>query len=156
MDLNTLNQTGNLELIARQMVEGFVTGLHKSPYHGFSVEFAEHRIYNSGEPTRHIDWKLFGRTDKLFTKRYEEETNLRCQLIVDNSSSMHYPDVDKKNPALQNKITVPFLLFLKVNRLPYLVLLLQENLLIIMRDRVQLQFYYWTSILNILPSYLKK
>jgi uncharacterized protein (DUF58 family) len=100
-----IRQFSHLELLARQVVEGFITGLHKSPFHGFSVEFAEHRIYNSGEPTRHIDWKLFGRTDKLFTKRYEEETNLRCQLIVDNSSSMHYPEADKKNPSLQNKIT---------------------------------------------------
>jgi uncharacterized protein (DUF58 family) len=100
-----LQQTGNLELIARQVVEGFITGLHKSPFHGFSVEFAEHRIYNTGEPTRHIDWKLFGRTDKLFTKRYEEETNLRCQIVIDNSSSMHYPSVDKKRPDILNKIT---------------------------------------------------
>lgn len=98
-------QASHLELIARQVVEGFITGLHKSPFHGFSVEFAEHRIYNTGEPTRHIDWKLFGRTDKLFTKRYEEETNLRCQLIIDNSTSMHYPKPDKKHPGLLNKIT---------------------------------------------------
>jgi uncharacterized protein (DUF58 family) len=100
-----LHPVGNLELIARQVVEGFITGLHKSPFHGFSVEFAEHRIYNTGEPTRHIDWKLFGRTDKLFTKRYEEETNLRCQIVIDNSSSMHYPPTDKKHPELLNKIT---------------------------------------------------
>ncbi len=102
---NEVQQFSSLELIARQVVEGFITGLHKSPFHGFSVEFAEHRIYNAGEPTRHIDWKLYGRTDKLFTKRYEEETNLRCQIVVDNSSSMHYPPVDKKNPELMNKIT---------------------------------------------------
>ena len=81
----------NLELLAKKVVEGFITGLHKSPFHGFSVEFAEHRIYNTGESTRHIDWKLFGRTDKLFVKRYEEETNLRCQIVIDNSSSMLYP-----------------------------------------------------------------
>lgn len=85
-----LAQTGNLELLARQVVEGFITGLHKSPFHGFSVEFAEHRLYNSGESTRHIDWKLFARSDKLFTKKYEEETNLRCQLVFDTSSSMYY------------------------------------------------------------------
>jgi uncharacterized protein (DUF58 family) len=100
-----IQQFSHIELLARQVVEGFITGLHKSPFHGFSVEFAEHRIYNAGEPTRHIDWKLYGRTDKLFTKRYEEETNLRCQLIVDNSSSMHYPEADPKNPGLLNKIT---------------------------------------------------
>lgn len=73
------------------MVEGFLTGLHKSPYHGFSVEFAEHRLYNEGESTRHIDWKVYARTDKLFTKRYEEETNLRCLLAIDTSPSMYYP-----------------------------------------------------------------
>lgn len=98
-------QFSHLELIARQVVEGFITGLHKSPFHGFSVEFAEHRIYNTGEPTRHIDWKLYGRTDKLFTKRYEEETNLRCQLVVDNSASMHFPEYDRRHPELLNKIT---------------------------------------------------
>lgn len=79
---------GNLELLAKQVVEGFITGLHKSPFHGFSVEFAEHRLYNTGESTRHIDWKLFARTEKLFTKKYEEETNLRCQIVIDCSSSM--------------------------------------------------------------------
>ncbi len=105
IDQRDLQSIGPLELLAKQVVEGFITGLHKSPFHGFSVEFAEHRLYNTGEPTRHIDWKLYGRTDKLFVKRYEEETNLRCQLVLDNSSSMHYPEADKKNPAVQNKIT---------------------------------------------------
>ena len=75
----------NLELLANQVVEGFITGLHKSPFHGFSVEFAEHRLYNSGESTRHIDWKLYARTDKFFVKRFEEETNLRCRIIIDQS-----------------------------------------------------------------------
>ena len=90
----------NIELFAQQVVEGFITGKHKSPYHGFSVEFAEHRLYNSGENTKHIDWKLYARTDKLFNKRYEEETNLRCQIVIDASSSMHYPII--KNPNLNN------------------------------------------------------
>lgn len=81
----------NLELLSKKAVEGFITGLHKSPFHGFSVEFAEHRLYNTGESTRHIDWKLFGRTEKLFIKRYEEETNLRCQIVIDTSSSMLFP-----------------------------------------------------------------
>jgi uncharacterized protein (DUF58 family) len=80
-----------IELLATQIVEGYITGMHKSPFHGFSVEFAEHRLYNTGENTRHIDWKLYGRTDKLFTKRFEEETNLRCQIIIDSSASMYYP-----------------------------------------------------------------
>ena len=81
-----------LEFKARQVVEGFLAGLHKSPFHGFSVEFAEHRAYNPGESTRHIDWKLYARTDKLFVKRYEEETNLRCELVLDASSSMYFPE----------------------------------------------------------------
>lgn len=87
-----LQQFGNLEFLARQVVEGFITGLHKSPFHGFSVEFAEHRLYNTGESVKNIDWKLFARTDKLFVKRFEEETNLRCQLVIDASSSMYYPE----------------------------------------------------------------
>ncbi|MCC6684329.1 MAG: DUF58 domain-containing protein [Bacteroidia bacterium] len=91
LDTEHLLQTGNLELLAQQVIEGFITGLHKSPYHGFSVEFAEHRLYNTGESTRHIDWKLFARTEKLFTKRYEEETNLRCYMAIDCSSSMFFP-----------------------------------------------------------------
>jgi uncharacterized protein (DUF58 family) len=90
--LDNIKQFGNIELLAKQMVEGFITGLHKSPYHGFSVEFAEHRLYNTGESTRHVDWKIFAKTDRLYTKRYEEETNLRCQIVIDQSSSMYYPE----------------------------------------------------------------
>ena len=93
-----------MELFAKQVVEGFVTGLHKSPYHGFSVEFAEHRLYNTGESTKHIDWKLYGRTDKLFVKRYEEETNLRCQLVIDASSSMYYPNLESPSLEKPNKL----------------------------------------------------
>jgi len=99
-----LQQYGHLELLARQAVEGFITGLHKSPFHGFSVEFAEHRLYNPGESIKHVDWKLFGRTDKLFVKRFEEETNLRCQIIIDNSSSMFFPFDKSKNLISQSKI----------------------------------------------------
>lgn len=106
LKLDELRQFGSLEFIARQVVEGFITGLHKSPFHGFSVEFAEHRIYNNGESTRHIDWKLFGRTDKLFVKRYEEETNLRCQLVIDGSTSMYFPLPEKGQKKMpDNKIT---------------------------------------------------
>jgi uncharacterized protein (DUF58 family) len=94
----------NLDLLAKQVVEGFISGLHKSPFHGFSAEFAEHKLYNSGESTRHIDWKLFAKTDKLYTKRYEEETNLRCHLIIDNSASMHFPEVKVQKPGSLNKI----------------------------------------------------
>jgi uncharacterized protein (DUF58 family) len=95
IDLNNIKQNISLELLAHQMVEGFITGLHKSPYHGFSVEFAEHRLYNEGESTRHIDWKVYARTDRLFTKRYEEETNLRCLIAIDTSASMFYPAATK-------------------------------------------------------------
>jgi uncharacterized protein (DUF58 family) len=94
----TLARFGNLEILAKQVVEGFITGMHKSPFHGFSVEFAEHRLYNKGESTKHIDWKLYARSEKLFTKKYEEETNLRCQLVLDCSSSMLFPkDTEKLN-----------------------------------------------------------
>lgn len=90
-DIEHFPQFDNLELIANQVVEGFITGLHKSPFHGFSVEFAEHSLYNKGESTKHIDWKLYARTEKLFVKKYEEETNLRCHILLDISSSMLFP-----------------------------------------------------------------
>ncbi len=93
----------HLELLANQIVEGFINGMHKSPFHGFSSEFAEHKLYNKGESTRHIDWKLFAKTDRLYTKRYEEETNLRCHFIIDNSSSMHYPKLRDDQPFYQSK-----------------------------------------------------
>ena len=86
-----------LELFAKKVVEGFITGMHKSPFHGFSVEFAEHRLYNTGESTRHMDWKLFARSGKLFVKRYEEETNLRCQIVIDISASMQFPKDSENN-----------------------------------------------------------
>ena len=86
-----LKQLENLELLAKQVVEGFIIGLHKSPFHGFSVEFAEHRLYNPGESTKQIDWNVYARTDKLFVKKFEEETNLRCQIVIDTSSSMYFP-----------------------------------------------------------------
>ena len=94
----------NLQLIANQVVEGFISGMHKSPFHGFSSEFAEHKIYNQGESTRHIDWKLYAKTDKLFTKKYDEETNLRCHIIIDNSSSMHYPILHEQTVNTYNKL----------------------------------------------------
>lgn len=93
MQLATLRfDTGNLELLARQVVEGFIIGLHKSPFHGFSVEFAEHRVYNAGDNLRHIDWKVFARRDKMFVKKFEEETNLRCCIAIDTSRSMSFPE----------------------------------------------------------------
>jgi len=99
-----IKELNNLDLLARQVVEGFVTGMHKSPFHGFSVEFAEHRLYNQGESIRHVDWKLFAKTEKMYLKRYEEETNLRCHIIIDNSSSMHFPIIENPSINCLNKI----------------------------------------------------
>ena len=128
--LEYINLPSNMELFAKQVVEGFVTGLHKSPYHGFSVEFAEHRLYNTGESTKHIDWKLYGRTDKLFVKRYEEETNLRCQLVIDSSSSMYYPNLE--SPSLEKPNKLLFAIYASA---------VMMNLLKKQRDAVGLSIY---------------
>ena len=104
LDNIEVRHLNNLELLAKQVVEGFIIGLHKSPFHGFSVEFAEHRLYNQGESTRNIDWKVYARTDKLFSKRFEEETNLRCQIVIDASSSMYFPEVNKQSKDYINKL----------------------------------------------------
>lgn len=103
---HTIQGFSNLELLARKIVEGYISGMHKSPFLGFSSEFAEHSRYNPGESTRHIDWRLYAKTDELYTKRYEEETNLRCHLIIDNSSSMHFPEI--KKPSLNNLNKISF------------------------------------------------
>ncbi|MGY8932466.1 MAG: DUF58 domain-containing protein [Flavobacteriales bacterium] len=103
-NIDQIKLSHSIEFFAKQVVEGFITGKHKSPYHGFSVEFAEHRLYNNGESTRHIDWKLFARSDKLFVKRFEEETNLRCQIIIDTSSSMYYPNFNSLSLDKPNKV----------------------------------------------------
>jgi uncharacterized protein (DUF58 family) len=94
------NNLENVQLLAKQAVEGFIIGLHKSPFHGFSVEFAEHRLYNPGDNLKHVDWKVYGRSDKLFIKKYEEETNLRCNMVIDVSGSMQFPE----NPVHYTKI----------------------------------------------------
>lgn len=104
IDIQQFQEFDNLDLIAREVVEGFITGLHRSPFHGFSVEFAEHRLYNQGESTRTIDWKLYARTDRLYVKQYEEETNLRCQLVIDTSSSMLFP-YSKGSKRIFNKLS---------------------------------------------------
>ena len=102
--VNKVGGFKNLPFLAKQVVEGFISGMHKSPFHGFSAEFAEHKIYNPGESTKHIDWKLFAKTDKLYTKKYDDETNLRCHIIIDNSSSMHYPVQKEQSIDHLNKI----------------------------------------------------
>src|SRR5271168_4162149 len=89
-DPTSLSKYGRLVLVARTLVEGFLTGVHKSPYKGFSVEFAEHRQYYPGDEIRHIDWRAYGKTDRYYIKEYEEETNLRAHLVVDASGSMSY------------------------------------------------------------------
>jgi len=101
-EIFNFEQFDNLEWVSGQVVEGFITGMHRSPYHGFSVEFAEHRLYNSGESTKHIDWKLYARTDKLFIKKFEEETNLRCMILIDTSSSMLFP---YDEPGVSSKLS---------------------------------------------------
>jgi len=95
--LEDLHKFDNFEVLAKQVVEGTIIGLHKSPFHGFSVEFAEHRIYNNGDPLKNVDWKVFARTDKLFVKRYEEETNLRARIVIDTSSSMYFPEPENND-----------------------------------------------------------
>lgn len=102
MDQSQVSRYKSLDFFARQVVEGFITGRHRSPLHGFSVEFSDYRQYNTGESTRNIDWHLFGRTDRLYVKQFQEETNLRCQILIDQSTSMLFPlegqgDVDHPN-----------------------------------------------------------
>ncbi len=104
IDIHKIQKFERLDLFARQVVEGYMIGLHKSPYHGFSVEFAEHRLYNQGESTKHIDWKIFGKTEKLFVKKYEEEINLRCQLVLDISPSMHFPQQKESTSPEMTKL----------------------------------------------------
>ena len=105
MEQEQLSRYKSLDFFARQVVEGFITGRHRSPFHGFSAEFSDYRQYNTGESTRNIDWRLFARTDKLFVKQFEEETNLRCQLLIDQSTSMLFPLEGQGNVEHPNKLT---------------------------------------------------
>ena len=90
LDPQTLATIGGLDLKARLIVEGFVSGLHRSPFHGFSVEFAEHREYVPGDDLRYVDWKVFGKSDRIYLKQFEEETNFACYVLIDHSESMTY------------------------------------------------------------------
>ena len=94
LDAKTLDKIKRLDVRARLVVEGFITGQHRSPYNGFAIEFAAHREYAPGDDLRHIDWKVWSKTDRLYIKEYEEETNLKCHLIVDCSKSMRYGEND--------------------------------------------------------------
>ena len=106
IDPRSLMRIRGLELRARAIVEGFMSGLHRSPYHGFSVEFTEYRQYTIGDDPRYIDWKLYARSDRLYVKRFEDETNLRCWLLVDNSKSMHFGTI-KDDPRQSPGTPVP-------------------------------------------------
>jgi len=153
-DEQALHFNSNLELLARQVVEGFITGLHKSPFHGFSVEFAEHRLYNAGDSVKNIDWKLFARTDKLFSKRYEEETNLRCQFIIDVSSSMYFPvnEYNKLNFSIQ--ATAALIYLLKRQRDAFGLSLFTDHLLLNTpaKSTATHQKYLFTHLERILKS----
>ncbi len=144
----------NLDLLASQVVEGFITGLHRSPFHGFSVEFAEHKIYNKGESTRHIDWKLYGRTDKLFVKRYEEETNLRCHLLLDTSSSMYYPE--NSNSKIKFGVLAAAVLanLMKRQRDAFGLTLFNDS--IISQSEIRSSSSHYSNLLNQLGSVLKQ
>lgn len=103
-----------LNILANQIVEGFMSGIHKSPFHGYSAEFDEHRLYNSGDSTKFVDWKLYAKTDKLYIKKYEDETNLRCHFILDCSTSMHYPSVNSFNTDRMSKYTFSSIAILSI------------------------------------------
>ena len=130
--VNYENETsyGNLELLAQQVVEGFITGLHKSPFHGFSVEFAEHRQYNNGDNVKNIDWKLYAKTDKLYSKRFEEETNLRCQFVIDVSSSMYFPEPKNNKLTFAIQATASLMYLLKRQRDAFGLSLFTEEILL--------------------------
>src|SRR3954466_446276 len=96
LDPKTLDRIKRLDVRARLVVEGFITGQHRSPYHGFAVEFATHREYSPGDDLRHIDWKVRSRSDRLYIKEYEEETNLKCTILLDASKSMRYGEASRK------------------------------------------------------------
>ena len=130
--VNYENETshGNIELLAQQVVEGFITGLHKSPFHGFSVEFAEHRQYNNGDNVKNIDWKLYAKTDKLYSKRFEEETNLRCQFVIDVSSSMYFPEPKNNKLTFAIQATASLMYLLKRQRDAFGLSLFTEEILL--------------------------
>src|SRR3712207_1784600 len=109
---DTIARIARLDLRARQVVEGFISGMHRSPFFGHSVEFVQHRDYTAGDDLRHLDWKVWSKTDKFYVKQYEAETNLRCQLVVDVSASMHYGNgpLNKYNYACTAAASLAYLL----------------------------------------------
>jgi uncharacterized protein (DUF58 family) len=116
IDPATLMQLKSLELRAKHVVQGFMTGLNRSPYHGFSVEFTEYRQYTQGDDLRHLDWKLFARTDRYYIKRFEDETNLRCLLLLDASKSMNFGSVGYTKSEYAKTLAATFAYFLANQR----------------------------------------
>lgn len=116
LDPSVISKLNSLELKARTVVEGFMVGYHKSPYHGFSVEFSEHRPYFQGDSIKNIDWKVYARKEKFFTKRYEEETNLICNIILDTSKSMIYKNEGKLSKLEYGKILAASLSYLMIKQ----------------------------------------
>lgn len=116
IDPQALMQIRSLELRAKSVVEGFFTGLHRSPYHGFSVEFTEYRQYTPGDDLRYLDWKLFARSDRYYIKRFEDETNLRCHLLVDNSQSMSFGSLGYTKADYAKTLAATFAYFLTTQR----------------------------------------
>jgi uncharacterized protein (DUF58 family) len=118
----------DIDILANQIVEGFLIGLHKSPFHGFSVEFSEHKLYNNGESVKNIDWKVFARTDKMYTKKYEEETNLRCHIVIDSSSSMFFPKANNNKFRFSALSAAALIQLLKRQRDAFGVTLFSDNI----------------------------
>lgn len=130
LDPKVLSNLRGLDLVARLVVEGFMTGLHKSPYHGFSVEFAEHRQYMPGDPFKHVDWKLYGKSDRFYVKIFEEETNLRAHILLDESASMGYASGDRLSKFQYSSFLAA--------ALAYLMLMQQDAVgLLTFRDRIE-------------------
>ncbi len=145
LDPKILNKITRLDLKARHIVEGFVSGMHKSPYHGFSVEFAEHREYSPGDDLKHLDWKVLGRTDRLYIKEYELETNLRSHILLDTSESMDYRSGTTSKLELASFIAAS---------MAYLILRQQDSVGMVCFDREVKQFIPASSAMGHLRSLL--
>ncbi|MBP7183957.1 MAG: DUF58 domain-containing protein [Saprospiraceae bacterium] len=157
LDNFDVKNISNLDLMASQVVEGFIIGLHKSPFHGFSVEFAEHRLYNQGESTKNIDWKVFARTDKMFTKKFEEETNLRCQIVIDISSSMYFPEANNNKLRFAALGAAALMNLLKKQRDAFGLSLFDENISLHTQCKSSLSHYrlLLTYLENVIQNYQK-
>jgi len=136
LDPRILNKIARLNMRARSVMEGFVSGLHKSPYHGFSVEFAQHREYTAGDDLRFLDWKVYGRSDRLYIKQYEQETNLRSYILLDASESMDYKSENQSKFDYAATIAAS---------LSYLIMEQQDSAGLVLFDRVVTKFIHAQS-----------